>query len=199
MKQSLSKMPKAASEEKPYAVNRKEPYSTAVSETAAYYQPQTSLAQPYITPHQPSSLPELCSIPKADAITTEPETTCISDNAEQKTIEQTGQQPAEKTVQSIRITVRRVNTAKEALLSDAPRYTEKCRRWKDIEELRYKEALIELLRQGKTPETVAAYLNCSKQQIYRAMKAHSIPTARAYVSAKLEHKLNLSGIKPRSD
>ena len=66
--------------------------------------------------------------------------------------------------------------AKEKLLKSVPR----C-----------KETLEALLRQEKTPEKTAAYLNCSKRLVYRAMKELHIPTARAYAPVHLEHKLNL--------
>ena len=58
-------------------------------------------------------------------------------------------------------------------------------------ELTCKETLEALLRQEKTPEKTAAYLNCSKRLVYRAMKKLHIPTARAYAPEHLEHKLNL--------
>ena len=88
-----------------------------------------------------------------------------------------------------------VPSTENILRLESPRYAEKCRRWKDIEELANKKALETLLKQGKTPKTVAEYLNCSLNQVYAAMKAHNIPTARAYAPALLEHKLRLA--KPK--
>ena len=88
-----------------------------------------------------------------------------------------------------------VPSTQNVLLLEAPRYPEKCKRWKDIPELTHKRALLTLLKQGKTPAAVAEYLNCSPQQVYRAMKAHNISTARAYSPALLEHKLNLGNEK----
>ena len=85
-----------------------------------------------------------------------------------------------------------VPSTENVLRLESPRYAEKCRRWKDIEELANKKALETLLKQGKTPKTVAEYLNCSLNQVYAAMKAHNIPTARAYAPALLEHKLRLT-------
>lgn len=88
-----------------------------------------------------------------------------------------------------------VPSTENVLRLESPRYAEKCRRWKDIEELANKKALETLLKQGKTPKAVAEYLNCSLNQVYAAMKAHNIPTARAYAPALLEHKLRLA--KPK--
>ena len=88
-----------------------------------------------------------------------------------------------------------VPSTENVLRLESPRYAEKCRRWKDIEELANKKALETLLKQGKTPKTVAEYLNCSLNQVYAAMKAHNIPTARAYAPALLEHKLRLANPK----
>ena len=85
-----------------------------------------------------------------------------------------------------------VPSTENVLRLEAPRYAEKCRRWKDIGELANKKALETLLKQGKTPKAVAEYLNCSLNQVYAAMKAHNIPTARAYAPALLEHKLRLT-------
>ena len=81
--------------------------------------------------------------------------------------------------------------AREKQLKSVPRCKEKCRRMQDIPELTCKETLEALLRLEKTPEKTAAYLNCSKRLVYRAMKELHIPTARAYAPVHLEHKLNL--------
>ena len=82
-------------------------------------------------------------------------------------------------------------TAREKQLKSVPRCKEKRRHMQDIPELTCKETLEALLRQEKTPEKTAAYLNCSKRLVYRAMKELHIPTARAYAPVHLEHKLNL--------
>ena len=116
---------------------------------------------------------------------------CKNLNTEQTDAEKN----AEHKPNHARIALRCVRTTQEALRLESPRYPTKCKRWTDIEELRYKGSLTELLRQGKTLETVANYLNCSMRQLYRAMEAHNIPTARAYAPALLEHKLNLNNPK----
>ena len=81
--------------------------------------------------------------------------------------------------------------AREKLLKSVPRCKEKRRHMQDIPELTCKETLETLLRQEKTPEETAAYLNCSIRLVYRAMNELHIPTARAYAPEHLEHKLNL--------
>ena len=82
-------------------------------------------------------------------------------------------------------------TAREKQLKSVPRCKEKRRHMQDIPELTCKETLEALLRQEKTPEKIAAQLNCSTRLVYRAMKKLHIPTARAYAPEHLEHKLNL--------
>ena len=98
---------------------------------------------------------------------------------------------AESKEKTITIRLIPVPSTENILHLESPRYREKCKRWKDIPELTHKRALETLLKQGKTPKAVADYLNCSPQQVYRAMKAHHISTARAYAPALLEHKLHL--------
>lgn len=106
-----------------------------------------------------------------------------------------GKEPLEDEEKTVRIDVIPVPSSQNILHLEAPRYPEKCKRWKDIPELTHKRALETLLKQGKTPAAVAEYLNCSPQQVYRAMKAHNISTARAYSPALLEQKLNLGNEK----
>lgn len=65
----------------------------------------------------------------------------------------------------------------------------------DIPELTSKESLERILRQEKTPVKTAAYLDCSKELIYRAMKKLQIPTARAYAPEHLEEKLHLKNME----
>ena len=81
--------------------------------------------------------------------------------------------------------------AKEKLLKSIPRCKEKGKPAQRRPELTCKETLERLLRQEKTPEKIAAQLNCSTRLVYRAMKKLHIPTARAYAPEHLEHKLNL--------
>ena len=85
-------------------------------------------------------------------------------------------------------------TAKEKQLTHHPRGKKRCRRMEDIPELTSKESLERILRQEKTPVKTAAYLDCSKELIYRAMKKMQIPTARAYAPEPLEEKLHLKKI-----
>ena len=79
-----------------------------------------------------------------------------------------------------RILLRGTGTSKEILLLESPHNKTKCAEWRSAEELARKPVLLALLYAGKTPAAVAKYVNCSVQQVYRAMHYHGIPTKRVY-------------------
>ena len=79
-----------------------------------------------------------------------------------------------------RILLHGTGTSKEILLLESPHNKTKCAEWRYAEELARKPVLLALLYAGKTPAAVAKYVNCSVQQVYRAMHFHGIPTKRVY-------------------
>ena len=79
-----------------------------------------------------------------------------------------------------RILLHGTGTSKEILLLESPHNKTKCAEWRYAEELARKPVLLALLYAGKTPAAVAKYVNCSVQQVYRAMHFHGIPTNRVY-------------------
>lgn len=86
----------------------------------------------------------------------------------------------EEMPQYARILLRGTGTSKEILLLESPHNKTKCAEWRSAEELARKPVLLALLYEGKTPAAVAKYVNCSVQQVYRAMHYHGIPTKRVY-------------------
>ena len=154
-------MPKAAPEEKPYAVNRKQPCSAAVSETAAYYQPQPSI-----------SFPDPCSLPKTAA--------AIPQNAAapQDTANPQNLTNPQQTTITI---IDSGKTQEEIMASESPLYPTPARYWTDRDELVRKQTLQHLLSECRRVPILAAYLNCTRDQIYKAMRHHGIKRP-AYIS-----------------
>ena len=154
-KSSSSKMPKAASEEKPYEKTGGQHHTAAVSETAAYYQPQ-----PYL------SIPEPCSLPKTAAAI-----------LQQTTIPQHTATPQQTTI----TVIDSGKTQEEIMLSESPIYPNPARYWTDRDELLRKRTLEHLLTECRRVPVLAAYLNCTRDQIYKAMRHHGIKRP-AYIS-----------------
>ena len=79
------------------------------------------------------------------------------------------------------------------MLKESPRYPQKCRRWTQRDELTNKNSLEVLLYECRTVTNTAKYLNCTRQQIYRAMEYHGIPRTapRSYYPDELKRKLRL--------
>ena len=86
----------------------------------------------------------------------------------------------EEMPQYARILLRGKDTSQAVLLIESPHNKTKCAEWRSAEELARKPVLLALLYEGKTPAAVAKYVNCSVQQVYRAMHYHGIPTKRIY-------------------
>lgn len=79
-----------------------------------------------------------------------------------------------------KVTLRGAGTSEEILQRESPHNRKRCTEWRSAEELAGKSLLLVLLHEGKTPAAVAKYVNCSIQQVYRAMHHHNIPTKRIY-------------------
>ena len=90
--------------------------------------------------------------------------------------------PAPAEPQALALNITFSKTSREAIMLEAaPIYPEKCRRWKERPELLHRRSLVILLYQCRTVEVLAAYLNCSKQQVYAAMDYHRLPRARCII------------------
>ena len=149
-----------------YQQNAQQRNAYAVGDTAVCYTKEPCADLPQTVSPEP-----LTSLPAPSF--TEPAAHCMS------LLDLPDKTPAELPKYA-RILLHGTGTSKEILLLESPHNKTKCAEWRYAEELARKPVLLALLYAGKTPAAVAKYVNCSVQQVYRAMHFHGIPTKRVY-------------------
>ena len=63
--------------------------------------------------------------------------------------------------------------------------------WKDIPELKDKNALEALLETEKTPLQIAKHLGCSRESVKHAMRHHGLHTKKFQIKEDMKKRLRL--------
>ena len=144
-------MTEASSSKMPKAASEEKPYAVNREQP---YSTAVSETAAYYQPQPCISFPEPCSFPKTAAAIPQHTTITILDSGK---------------------------TQEEIMLSESPIYPNPARYWTDRDELVRKQTLELLLSECRRVPVLAAYLNCTRDQIYKAMRHHGIKRA-AYFS-----------------